>query len=89
MSSETIFTTLPDFFGEMADTFPRIVDVFMSTPAELLMGGGLPPWFADVIQGIGQALNLLDTPLIYIFIGSGLTVYVVYQLATWLLNIIT
>lgn len=58
-----------------------VVDLLYSSAASSALGS----WFLDIIAH----WNFAQQPLIVLMLGTGITIYMVYQFVTWLANVVT
>lgn len=97
---DIIFKELPSLFVRFVETFKDMVNTLSLTVGELyqyLVDLGAWDEYGDAIfQVIEDILTrndfiayLWDIPLISVLVGGFITVYMIYQFLTWLLNIIT
>ena len=78
MSFDLMFGLLKDF----VDAFSSVYE-FVTTPLESLPTPGI------LVQILVKYTDLGDASLLSLFAGSAISVYIVYQLAIWLLNLPT
>lgn len=73
------FSKVSGFFSDLWDT------LYVKKISQLLSDAGLLGDIADWV--LPEAV--LNQSLGWLILGAGLSVYLVYQLATWILNLIT
>lgn len=78
-SLSSVFASIGEFFSSLWDT------LFEKTIRSLITEGGLLGSIAEI--AVPDAI--LDASLGWLILGAGLSVYLVYQLVTWILNVIT
>lgn len=94
---DIIFKELPSLFVRFVDTFKVIIDSLSLTIGELydrfadtaMWDDGIREVVENIITSNDLIAYLWDVSLISLLVGGFVTVYMIYQFLTWLLNIIT